>query len=183
MGKSSKDTERMKITLLVLGTAAAVFFFTRAYYHRPESKIRTFQIGIPAPIPLPGEGAGAAAYAFRGDRYFESGAFDRAILEYRNALKLKPRDADTLNDLGLALHYTGRSQEAIKHIRGATAVDPAYQNAWLSLGFVLKAMGRSEESAIALEKTYELNPGTAQGLEAKRLLSALSSPKNSGEKR
>jgi tetratricopeptide (TPR) repeat protein len=183
MSKRAKEISWTKPGLLILITAVSVFFLTRAYYGRTESKIQTFQIENPTLSPTAGDSSDAAVYAYRGDRYFESGAFAQAIIEYRQALKLNPSDADTLNDLGLALHYTGQSQEAVKHVRNATKLKPSYQSAWLSLGFILRGMKNKEEAAIAFEKTRELNPNSPQGQEATRMLSTLFEPKKAGGKK
>lgn len=108
--------------------------------------------------------------AHLGDRYFESNRYAEAIEAYEKALKLNPKDADTYNDLGLALHYTARPEKAVEILRKGTEVDPSFQRVWLSLGFVLAATGKGEEAKPALNKTIALDPNSAQGVEAKRLL-------------
>lgn len=45
-----------------------------------------------------------------GDEYFESSNYKQANEIYKKALEINPNDIDTLNDLGLAYHYTGNSE-------------------------------------------------------------------------
>jgi len=108
--------------------------------------------------------------AHLGDKYFENNRFAEAIEAYEKALKLNPKDADTYNDLGLALHYTARSEKAVEILKKGTEVNPSFQRVWLSLGFVLTATGKGEEAKTALNKAIALDPNSTQGLEAKRLL-------------
>ncbi len=107
--------------------------------------------------------------AILGDRYFESNRFQDAIDIYEKVLKLNPDDVDTYNDLGLALHYSGKSGRAIDILRKGTEVNPSFQRMWLSLGFVLTATGKNDEAKEALKKTMELDPNSEPGLEAKRI--------------
>lgn len=108
--------------------------------------------------------------AHLGDKYFESNRYGEAIEAYEKSLKLNPKDADVYNDLGLALHYTARSEKAIEILRKGTEVNPSLQRVWLSLGFVLAATGKGEEAKPALNKAISLDPNSTQGVEAKRLL-------------
>lgn len=110
------------------------------------------------------------ALAGLGDRYFESGRYQEAIAAYEKALKLNPNDVDTYNDLGLAYHYTGRSDIAVEKLKKGTEVVPSYQRIWLSLGFVLFSQGKKEEAKPALQKAFDLDPGSTVGLEAKNML-------------
>ena len=110
------------------------------------------------------------ALAALGDKYFEANRFEEAIDIYKKALKLNPDDADTYNDLGLALHYTGKTAEAVETLKKGTVAGPYYQRIWLSLGFVLVSAGRNEEAGPALKKAIELDPDSTPGLEAKKML-------------
>lgn len=113
------------------------------------------------------------ALAALGDKYFENSRFDLALEIYEKVLELNPSDVDTYNDMGLALHYTGKSDRAVEILRKGTDVMPSYQRIWLSLGFVLASTGKNKEARPVLEKAVELAPDTDQGLEAKRLMGFL----------
>lgn len=105
-----------------------------------------------------------------GDLYFESNRFEQAIKMYKRALNLDPEDPDTYNDLGLALHYTGKPEIAIETLRKGTEVMPSYQRVWLSLGFVLLSNGRTDEAREALAKARDIAPDTPMGREAQGML-------------
>jgi tetratricopeptide (TPR) repeat protein len=108
-----------------------------------------------------------------GDRYFEGKNFQQAINIYEKVLALDPNDVDTYNDLGLAQHYSGKSDNAIETLTRGTQVVPSYQRIWLSLGFVLVSTGREFEAKPALKKAVEIAPDSTVGKEAQRILGLL----------
>ena len=136
-----------------------------------KSEIRTEQV-----VPLEQLGMDTKnpeSLALLGDKYFENNRFEQAIAIYERVLELNPKDVDTYNDMGLALHYAGRSDSAVEMLRKGTEVMPSYQRVWLSLGFVLTSTGKKEEAKTALKKAMELDPNTDMGQEAKRMLALL----------
>jgi tetratricopeptide (TPR) repeat protein len=110
------------------------------------------------------------ALAALADGYFEKSQFDQAIEIYKKVLKINPDDVDTYNDLGLAYHYTERSDLAIDILKKGTEIMPSYQRIWLSLGFVQISAGNKEEARSALTEAVELNPQSDVGQEAVRIL-------------
>jgi tetratricopeptide (TPR) repeat protein len=113
------------------------------------------------------------ALASLGDRYFEGKNFQQATEIYKKVLELNPNDVDTYNDLGLAQHYSGKTENAIETLTKGTEVVPSYQRIWLSLGFVYASTGREFEAKPALKKAVELGPDTTIGKEAQRILGLL----------
>lgn len=132
---------------------------------RHEQVVPLEQLGVDTQNP--------ESLALLGDKYFENNRFEQAIVIYKRVLELNPKDVDTYNDMGLALHYAGRSDSAVEMLRKGTEVMPSYQRVWLSLGFVLTSKGKDEEAKAALKKAIELNPNTDMGQEAKRMLGLL----------
>jgi Flp pilus assembly protein TadD len=108
------------------------------------------------------------------DRLFAAQRFAEAVTLYRKALELDPTDAGSRNDLGLALHYAGNSQEGIEVLRAGADAAPQFQRIWLSLGFVAAQAGQTEQAREALTKAQALDPNSDVGLEAARLLGLLS---------
>lgn len=104
------------------------------------------------------------------DFYFEAGRFAEAAGQYRKALKHNPDDADTYNDLGLALFYSGQKNEAIETLQKAAGLFPEYQRLQLSCGYVLMASGQSDEAKKFLEKAVELGADSDVGIEAEKFL-------------
>jgi len=181
----------MKYTLFVLFLivyGAGVFLLTRGYYktEAPPPPVQTaapqFPTGIfrdmPRDIPISNlqiqkAGNNPGLLTQLGKSYFGLGQYSQAIQAYEKVLSLNPRDVDIYNDLGLALHYTGRSTEAIRKLRRGTEVDPTYQRIWLSLGFVLVSSNSVGEAKVALNKAWNMEPESGVGQEAKRMLDQL----------
>jgi tetratricopeptide (TPR) repeat protein len=111
------------------------------------------------------------ALASIGDEYFETKRYAMAIKVYEKVLELNPEDVDTYNDIGLALHFLGRSEEAIMKLKKGTEIDPSFQRVWLSLSFVLISTGKTEEARGVVEKTLEIDPESGMGEEARKFIS------------
>jgi Tfp pilus assembly protein PilF len=87
--------------------------------------------------------------AFIHDRM---GNFDRALEEYRRAMKDNPRDAALLNNLGYGYYNRGEWAAAEKQLRKAVDLEPKLASAWINLGMCLAVQGRYEEGLAAFEK-------------------------------
>lgn len=107
------------------------------------------------------------------DQLFGGGDYAQAIRVYQRVLELAPEDAETHNDLGLALHYVGRSGEAAAILEQGTRLEPDFQRIWLSLGFVSLQTNRAEVARQALSRAQALDPSSAVGAEAGRLLGSI----------
>jgi tetratricopeptide (TPR) repeat protein len=172
------------ITPLFLFALSVSFLILTAACSKPEKPAGKSPESTMTPGPIIDTGSGKSGgfikeiesindpeqLAHLGDKYFENNRYAEAIEAYEKALKLNPKDADTYNDLGLALHYTARSEKAVEILKKGTEVNPSFQRVWLSLGFVLTATGKDKEAQVALNKTVDLDPNSTQGQEAKRLL-------------
>ena len=123
---------------------------------------------IPRTGGLPPVSAGDPA--LQGDILFAQRRFQEAIPLYQKAIEANPKDVDSRNDLGLALHYAGRSEEALKALRKGTEMDPRYQRVWLTLGFVALQRQRLQEARAALDRTVSIDPTTGIAEEARKFL-------------
>jgi tetratricopeptide (TPR) repeat protein len=183
---SAEKATLFVVFLIVYG--AVVFLLTRGYYktEAPPSTVQTaapqFPAGLfggmPRDIPtsnleIQKAGNDPVLLAQVGNAYFGLGQYSQAIQAYEKFLTLNPREVDIYNDLGLALHYTGRSTEAIRKLRQGTEVGPTYQRIWLSLGFVLASTNSVAEARVALNKARNMDSGSKVGQEAKRMLDQL----------
>jgi eukaryotic-like serine/threonine-protein kinase len=81
-----------------------------------------------------------------------------AIRYYQAALALRPNAAVVYNNLGRALAYGGRYDEAIVRLRQALAIDPAYAHAHSNLGLALRARGRQAEALPHFEQAVRFGP-------------------------
>ena len=91
-------------------------------------------------------------------------------------LELNPDDVDTYNDLGLALHYSGDSSQALAVLKQGVEKDPKFQRIWLTLGFVQSHSDERSEAGFALQEAIKLDPENQVGREAKRVRESLNKP-------
>ncbi len=165
--------------LIVYG--AVVFAATRAYYLEqaaaPRPPVATAPapgsaqpITIPQPRPPVTLSDDPAVLADQADELLTQKRFGEAIQAYRKLLERAPDDVDTYNDLGLALHYAGRSGEALQVLEAGTAKDADFQRIWLTLGFVRLQLGQVESARAAFETCMEIAPQSPIASEARRFL-------------
>jgi len=175
----------------------AVFALTRDYYLRNPPRLTTVPAAASASVQTDKDTAAlgaqlrAAAQDVRdgippellesdpvllsqeADRLFAAQRFAEAVTLYRKSLALDPSDAGTSNDLGLALHYSGNSNDGLDVLRAAADRAPEFQRIWLSLGFVAAQAGQNEQARDALTQAQALDPTSDVGAEATRLLGLL----------
>lgn len=176
----------------------AVFAVTRDYYARHPVRPALAQAGgqtnphVRASLPRPTGGLSSLDLASavpksiedgnptllgeRADRLFAERRYLDAIPLYRRVLELTPDDAETYNDLGLALHYVGDSAGALEVLRTGVAGAPDFQRIWLTLGFVSLQTKDSMGARVALSRARDLDPESAVGQEAVRLLGVTDQP-------
>jgi len=115
------------------------------------------------------------AMSRQADEFFANGQYDRAADLYERLLATGSSDVNTYNNLGITLHYLGRSTEAIYILNEGVAVDPTYPRIWLTLGFVNSQLGNSEQARSALTTAAQTGAGTDVGQSATKMLNALGS--------
>lgn len=86
----------------------------------------------------------------QADEFFANKQYDRAAELYERLLPFSPNNAEIYNNLGLTLHYLGRSTEALGKLNDGVAVDPTNQRIWLTLGYVNSQLGNTEQARTAL---------------------------------
>jgi tetratricopeptide (TPR) repeat protein len=94
----------------------------------------------------------------QGNGHLSRGAYAEAIPFYKDSLKLKPRHAAVLNNLGSALCKLGRYGEAQESFRLAINFKPDFPEAHNNLGAVLRWRGQIAESEIPLRRALKLKP-------------------------
>src|SRR5262249_16052393 len=77
-----------------------------------------------------------AAHMQKGEAYVAQEKYTEAVIEYRNAIQLDPKDAQAYYKLALAYLKQGEPQlqNAFQALRKSVALDPALINAQLKLG-------------------------------------------------
>ena len=82
--------------------------------------------------------------------YFTNRQYEQAAQMYERLLAFAPNDAEIYNNLGLTLHYLGRSTEALQRLEQGSAADPDHQRIWLTTGFVNSELGNVDQARTAL---------------------------------
>ncbi len=85
-------------------------------------------------------------YITLGDNYFKEGKFDEAIIEYKKALEIKPRD-DILNKLGQAHQQ--------KRLAGKSEEQPAKIDTFKSKKTLDEMPGLEGEQDLSIEELYD----------------------------
>ena len=92
---------------------------------------------------------------------------------YEQLLVIRPNDVETYNNLGLTLHYLGRSTEALRRLNDGVAVDAEHQRIWLTLGFVNSQLGNSEQARTALTTAAQIGSDDSIRQSAMKMLEDL----------
>ncbi|NWF84473.1 MAG: tetratricopeptide repeat protein [Bryobacteraceae bacterium] len=91
----------------------------------------------------------------------EKGRAPEAVAAWREALKLEPKDAKALNNLGGLLLKQGRLDEAVEYFRQALASDPDLVDAHNNMGLVLMQRGRLAEAQRHFRESLDAAPESA----------------------
>ena len=87
----------------------------------------------------------AEAHHLLGLLFAEQGRYEEAISHYRQSLRIKPRDAQALNDFGVALHLSGKRDQALILLMEAFRLDPGNPGVRRNIEIVMGAReGRKE---------------------------------------
>ena len=170
----------------------AVFAFTRDYYRHEAGGVSSQSSMVQQRNSDWTGGIGASEFAWlgsqtfnsgptedpveisrRADEYFANRQYGQAAAMYERLLAFSPNDGEIHNNLGLTLHYLGRSTEALDRLEEGAAVDPQNQRIWLTLGYVNSALGNTGQAREAL--TNAIQTGTDESIRqsAKEMLEAL----------
>ena len=82
----------------------------------------------------------------RANRYFESGEYDKAKIEYLNLLRVDPRNAIAIRKLGTIWFEQGAPLNAAPFLLAAREVAPDDVEARKKLAFVFLSVGRFAEA-------------------------------------
>ena len=105
---------------------------------------------LTAPAPSMTDFQNPAELLRQAEESFGNAQYERAADLYEQLLAINPNDAEIYNNLGLTLHYLGRSTEALSRLNEGIAVDADHQRTWLTLGYVNSQLGNIEQARTAL---------------------------------
>lgn len=113
------------------------------------------------------------AVSRQANSYFANGQYAQAADLYEKLLEFGPDNADTYNNLGLTLHYLGRSDEALKRLEEGLAADATHQRTWLTLGFVNSQLGNTDAARTALTNAVQMGADAEIRRSATEMLESL----------
>jgi len=108
--------------------------------------------------PPPGQVAVLA-----GDRAFADANYDRALKNYREALKADPDHIEALRGKARSLLQKERYDEAVMHFDIAIEREPEFPGTYANRGIALDRMGEYELALKDYEYALHLNPSVADG--------------------
>lgn len=125
-------------------------------------KIRIFAILVCIPLLLSVYGCGtkeekAAKFIARGDRLVENGDTVRAILQYKNALQLDPKNASAYVALGKALLAQKDYAQAYRALNAALELNPGLDDARIEVASLLSG-GQPEKALEEISKITNPEP-------------------------
>lgn len=172
--------------------ALVVFTVTRQYYLPDAENVSSDSTAIEDLLLVwPGTTTGANAVqsesppfgqstiedpvelARQADEFFAAKQYSTAADLYEQLLAFGPDNVDTYNNLGITLHYLGRSAEALRRLNEGVAVDPNHQRIWLTLGFVNSQIGDIEQARAALTNAARMDADNDVGQSAASMLEDL----------
>ena len=103
------------------------------------------------------------------EKYIAADEYGKAIIEYRNALKIEPRSAELYCKVAQAYFSNGQSQEGLLAYRRALDLAPDYIPAQLALGQIALAAEQYDEAMKYARAVLEKNPDQS---DARMLLAA-----------
>lgn len=159
----------------------AVFAMTRDYYVSGTSNVTAHPLTTNQSAPVWPDGitesniarlSGAAVntpisqdpfeISRQAEQLFASKQYARAAEAYERLLEFSPDDAEIYNNLGLTLHYSGQSTDALRWLTEGVTKDPQNQRIWLTLGYVNSQLGNVEQARTALTNATRI--GTDEGI-------------------
>jgi Flp pilus assembly protein TadD len=190
MIRSTKFWIPMAVFQVVFGLA--VFAITRQYYISDSENVSADPAAIgqpmaawPDPIAvtalaqvtssMPSESSIEDPFEIsrQADEFFINKKYGRAADMYEKLLVLNPNNVDTYNNLGITLHYVGRSTEALSRLNEGVALDPGHQRIWLKLGFLNTQLGNIYQARTALTTAAQMETDNEVGQSALRMLESL----------
>jgi tetratricopeptide (TPR) repeat protein len=92
----------------------------------------------------------------------ERGKIDEAIIHYRRALSIDPRDPRVHNNLGIALAVQGKFDEAMEHYYKAQEEAPEFIEVHYNMAKSLSSQGKLKEAIFHYQKVVKAEPDSEE---------------------
>lgn len=100
----------------------------------------------------------AEAYLLRGNTYFQKGQYDRAIVNYDQAIRVDPDYAKAYFNLGLTYIKKQQYDQAIETLKRATRINSEYADAYFSIGHCYNSKGEYDRAVEYYRHAMRLDP-------------------------
>ena len=97
----------------------------------------------------------------RGNTYFYFGSYEKSILEYDKAIRIKPDYASAYTNRGGAKMALGLHRDAIVDLNKAIHLDPNNSNSYYNRGGCMLKLGQYDNAIDDLDRAIELKPDSA----------------------
>jgi protein O-mannosyl-transferase len=98
----------------------------------------------------------AAAYYNKGVINYRLGQHQQAIMNFQEAIRVKPGYAEAYYNLGIVYHFVGQYQLAIKYFNEAIRIMPNHANAHNNRAFIYLNMGNNIAGCSSAKKACDL---------------------------
>lgn len=98
------------------------------------------------------------AYNNLGQRYQKQGEFEKAIIEYKKALTLRPQFASALNNIAICYGNLKQYDKAEENFKKALAFNPEDVFAMNNLAVMYLHMNKLDQARVYAEKAIEIEP-------------------------
>jgi len=99
----------------------------------------------------------------KGLVYERQGKFDKAIIEYKNAIKVNPQFSEAYYQLGLLYRVKGDLNQAIADYSKVIELNPKHAAAYFERGLAYVKEGKTQESIADFKKVAEIEPTMITG--------------------
>ena len=83
--------------------------------------------------------------------------YDKAIISYKNALKLQPEEPDFIYNLGYAYLQTGELDTALPYFKKVLEIEPEDANSYFNMGYIFSKKQEHELAYKCMERALLLN--------------------------
>jgi Tfp pilus assembly protein PilF len=90
-----------------------------------------------------------------GRKYHENKEYQKAVAAYRHVVKLDRFNFHAWHNLGLALRFLGKPDDALKAFTTAQSLDPENSAVFLQQGLILIGQDKNQQALAKFQKAFE----------------------------